>query len=229
MNNKYWEYNFYDSIFFSFPLISLYSPAYAEGSYDYGFTVEELKRELNVHADNLSDENYVSIGFPSSQNIDLKSFYEWYIHSSMFDKVSLNNVADPRSGVNANRLNAYKYENEVVDYFASLYGFEKNKFWGIVTYSGTDGNNHGIYFGRTYLSKKTNIKPILYVSADAHYSIKRVGDLQQIESKEIATDDMGCMKVSEFEKALDPSRPVLVVVTVGTTFKGAIDNQIAIK
>jgi histidine decarboxylase len=36
------------------------------------------------------------------------------------------------------------------------------------------------------------------------------------------------MIISEFEKALDHSRPALVVIAMGTTFKGAIDDQAAI-
>jgi histidine decarboxylase len=36
------------------------------------------------------------------------------------------------------------------------------------------------------------------------------------------------MIISEFEKALDPTKPALIVLAMGTTFKGAIDNQLAI-
>jgi histidine decarboxylase len=192
-----------------------------------GATVE-LSKELNTFIDEIISEGYVSIGFPSNQDTDLSDFYNWYIKSKLFDKISLNNVANPRLGVQTSRLNAYKYENETTDFFAALYGFEQNKYWGIITFSGTDSNNHGIYFGRTHLVNKTNINPILYVSVDAHYSIKRIADVQQIEVREIPSDSMGHMDISEFERILDPSRPALIVITVGTTFKGSIDDQTAI-
>jgi len=87
---------------------------------------------------------------------------------------------------------------------------------------------HGMYFGVKNLLGKTKKLPIVYVSEDAHYSIKRIADLQNLELRLIKTDVTGKMIVSEFEKALDPSRPALVVIAMGTTFKGAIDDQAAI-
>ena len=50
------------------------------------------------------------------------------------------------------------FEREVIEFFAPLYGFDLDDLWGIVTFSGTDGNNHGIYFGSKYLEKKTGAK-----------------------------------------------------------------------
>ena len=87
---------------------------------------------------------------------------------------------------------------------------------------------HGMYFGVKYLLGKTRQLPIVYVSEEAHYSIKRIADLQNLELRLIKTDETGKMIISEFEKALDPSKPALVVIAMGTTFKGAIDDQAAI-
>ena len=39
------------------------------------------------------------------------------------------------------------FEREVIESFAPLYGFDLDNLWGLVTMSGTDGNNHGLYFG----------------------------------------------------------------------------------
>lgn len=39
---------------------------------------------------------------------------------------------------------------------------------------------------------------------------------------------MGQMNISDFKQQLDPNRPALIVISVGTTFKGAIDDQEAI-
>lgn len=55
-------------------------------------------------------------------------------------------------------LNALDFEREVIEFFGPLYGFDLDDRWGIVTFSGTDGNNHGIYFGSKYLEKKTQQK-----------------------------------------------------------------------
>ncbi|MDO4539308.1 MAG: pyridoxal-dependent decarboxylase, partial [Coriobacteriales bacterium] len=40
--------------------------------------------------------------------------------------------------------------------------------------------------------------------------------------------EMGRMNPEELKKALDPSRPALIVYSMGTTFKGGIDDQAAI-
>lgn len=102
------------------------------------------------------------------------------------------------------------------------------KLWGIVTFSGTDGNNHGIYFGSKYLEKMTQKKPVVYVSNAAHYSNMRLCDLQNLDLVLIPSDEHGKMIPEEFEKSLVKDRPALIVFAMGTTFKGGIDNQDAI-
>ncbi len=82
----------------------------------------------------------------------------------------MNNVGDPYKQ-SPYSLNSHQFEQEVVNYFARLYGFKEGDYWGFVTASGTDGNNHGIYFGRKYLESKSSVEPIIYVS-EGHYSIR---------------------------------------------------------
>jgi hypothetical protein len=66
------------------------------------------------------------------------------------------------------------------------------------------------------------------VSAEAHYSIKKLADVQNTELRLIKATDMGQMDMGDFEKQLDAARPALVVIAMGTTFKGAMDDQSAI-
>lgn len=167
-----------------------------------------------------------AIGYPINQDTHLKEFYEWYCGAKLYE-VSLNNVGDPQQPAIIG-LNTHEFENEVIDFFAPLYGFSPEEAWGFVTHSGTDGNMHGMYFGVKQLLGETKTLPICYVSEEAHYSIKKVADLQNLELRLIKADERGKMIVSEFEKALDPSKPALVVIAMGTTFKGAIDDQAAI-
>jgi len=166
------------------------------------------------------------MGYPLNQNTDLKEFYEWYLKSRLYE-VLLNNVGDPQQP-SIYPMSTHEFENEVINFFAPLYGFSQEEVWGIITHSGTDGNMHGMYFGTKVLLGKTKKLPIVYVSEDAHYSIKRIADLQNLDLRLIPTDVTGKMIISEFEKALDPSKPALVVIAMGTTFKGAIDDQAAI-
>ncbi|HAJ26970.1 MAG TPA: pyridoxal-dependent decarboxylase, partial [Syntrophus sp. (in: bacteria)] len=118
--------------------------------------------DLNNFAKQMVEKRSLSAGYPVNQNTELKEFYQWYINSGLAE-LAMNNVGNPRKP-SPYQLSTHKYENEVVDFFAPLYGFNKNESWGIVTFSGTDGNNHGVYFGAKYLLAKTRMKPVVYVS-----------------------------------------------------------------
>ncbi len=188
----------------------------------------------NLSAVNLPDEKLQNLtsrtvqnaqfdlGYPGNQHIALDDFYQWYVNSGL-NHIFLNNAGDPFSP--RNRLNSLEIERNVIEFFAPLYGFDPKTAWGIVTMSGTDGNNHGIYFGYKLLKGQTRLDPILYVSKEAHYSNKRLADLQNIELRLIDCDEMGRMSPDAFRKALNPNRPALIVFTMGSTFKGAVDDQ----
>ena len=182
---------------------------------------------LNAFAKDMIAHQSHTIGYPVNQNVDLQEFYRWFAESGLAN-VAMNNVGNPRKD-SLYSLNTHQFENEVIDFFAPLYGFTKDEAWGFVTYSGTDGNNHGVYFGVKYLLSKSKIKPVLYVSEQAHYSIKKLGDLQHLDMRLIPADVNGRMDIKAFEKALDPKRPALIVIAMGTTFKGGIDDQEAIE
>lgn len=131
------------------------------------------------------------------------------------DHVMLNNAGDPNEEPEMNH-GALEVEHEVIQFFAPLYGFDPSDVCGLVSASGTDGNDHGIYFGRHYLASKTGQEPVLYVSEESHYSNMRLAELQQLEVRLIPTDEMGRMVPEELEKALDPTRPALIVYSMGT-------------
>ncbi|GGZ88291.1 aminotransferase class V-fold PLP-dependent enzyme [Novosphingobium arvoryzae] len=181
--------------------------------------LEEFSREMGKHKP-------TSVGYPFNQNVQFSEFYHWYAVSGLAD-MALNNIGDPRQP-SPYALNAHSFENEVIDFFAPLYGFTPNNYWGIVTSSGTDGNNHGIYFGVNCLRAQSEDPPIVYVSQEAHYSIKKLTHLQQLDMRMIPTNIRGEMDIEAFEQALDPRRPALVVMAIGTTFKGGLDDQAAI-
>lgn len=178
--------------------------------------------ELDQWAEMVKNQKYNELGFPGNQNIQLEKFYKWYIANGL-ECTCTNNAGDPFSPYDG--LNTLKFEKEVIEYFAPMYGFSHDDLWGIVTNSGTDGNNHGIYFGVNYFQNTIGKTPILYVSDEAHYSNMRLADLQNLEVRLIKTDNMGRMIPEELENALDTSRPCLIVFAMGSTFKGAIDDQ----
>ena len=181
---------------------------------------------LDEFAARIAEEKEEQLGYPGNQNVLLTDFYEWLIDSGL-DTAIVNNAGDPFNN-NDPSLNALDFEREVIEFFAPYYGFDLDDLWGIVTFSGTDGNNHGIYFGTNYLESKTGQKPVVYVSDASHYSNMRLADLQNLELKLIPSDEHGKMIPEKFEEMLIKDRPALVVFSMGTTFKGGIDDQAAI-
>jgi histidine decarboxylase len=185
------------------------------------------RQRLDQFAQKVIAKSQKLAGYPVNQDTSLDGFYAWYVKSKLY-RASMNNVGNPRNQ-SPYSINTHSFENEVVDYFAKLYGYKEDDYWGFVTGSGTDGNNHGIYYGRKFLQAKSTVPPIIYVSEEAHYSIKKLADVQNSELRLIKATDMGQMDLDDFEKQLDPTRPALVVIALGTTFKGAIDDQAAIR
>ena len=107
------------------------------------------------------------IGFPVNQvtNTFLDEFNKW-ANMVGLDNVACNNCGDPFLFDSKYTLNTHAFERDVIKYFAAQFYFKDHDYWGIVTNSGTDGNNHGIYFGRKQLSTSSeNYKPpLLYVN-----------------------------------------------------------------
>ena len=163
------------------------------------------------------------LGYPMNEDIKLEGFYKWYIKSGL-SKLAMNNAGSPYD-VPHGAFQMMKLEREVMDFFAPFYGFTKDEAWGLISNGGTDGNNHGIYFGAKSLQSETGQLPVVYVSEESHYSNKRLADLQNLEVRLIKCNEWGDMIPEDFEEKLDPERPALVVYSIGTTFKGGVDDQ----
>ena len=181
--------------------------------------------KLNAYADEVMVRKQTDFGYPCSLSLQLSDFYRWMLEKNL-DTTLINNAGDPFT--DHNNINAMSFEREVIEYFGPKYGFTPDNLWGLVTFSGTDGNNHGIYFGAKYLANETGQRPVVYVSKEAHYSNMRLCDLQNLEVCLIDTDERGRMSPEALEKALQPERPALIIYAMGTTFKGAIDDQAAL-
>ena len=79
-----------------------------------------------------------ALGYPGNYASRLDGFYQWYTANAM-QNILINNAGDPFAQSGA--LSSLTFEREVIERFAPLYGFEQDNLWGIVTMSGTDGNN----------------------------------------------------------------------------------------
>lgn len=183
---------------------------------------------LDAFAGDIVVNRRYDIGYPLNQKSRLIDFYKWFSGSGL-NLTMVNNAGDPFDlEAKHLKLNTLDFEREVLQQMGPLYGFDPDQLWGIITFSGTDGNNHGLYFGAKYLEKKTQKRPVVYVSESAHYSSRRLADMQNLEMKLIPSDVHGRMIPEELEKALVPEKPALVVFAVGTTFKGGTDDMDAL-
>ena len=167
------------------------------------------------------------IGYPVCLYPNISGFGEWYAKTGLCD-LATNNAGNPFDDEQYVLSTTY-IEREVIQMCAPLYGVPEGREWGFVTNSGTDGNMHGIYFGAKKLQKETGMLPIVYVSKEAHYSSFRICDVQNLETRLIDYDSQGRMDPESFRKALDPSKPALVIFAIGSTFMGATDDQAAIQ
>ena len=188
---------------------------------------QEACRSIDEFLEQLAEvapEDYShAMGYPGTNNQNMNGFYDWYVPTGM-SHVFLNNAGDPFSE-QPFKMSTLGVERKVIEFLAPFYGINVDNVWGIVTTGGTDGNNHGIYFGAQKLRKETGLAPIVYVSKESHYSNMRLCDLQNLEVRLVDCDIMGRMRPESLREALDPKRPALIIYSMGSTFKGAIDDQ----
>ena len=177
-------------------------------------------------------KKHLFLGYPLNMNTPPREFFKW---RSELKQVGLgdfgyNNVGNPyvHSSI---EFNSHDFEKEIIDRFGKLYGFAIDDTWGFLSHSGTDSNMHGMYMGRKILQEESGEAPVCYLTSEAHYSIQILGDLLGMKRIFVNTSpDAGMDPVDLKEKLIqNPNNPALVVATVGTTFKGAIDNIDAIQ
>ena len=167
------------------------------------------------------------IGYPICMKPNMEGFAEWYAKTGISD-IGLNNVGNPFDP-EVIMLSSVAIEETVIETVAPWYGIPTDKVWGFVTHSGTDGNMHGIYYGAKILQAKTGQLPIVYISKEAHYSSFRLCDVQNLEVRLIDYDDQGSMDVEDLRRKIDPTRGALIIVAIGTTFMGGVDDQLKIQ
>ena len=187
---------------------------------------DDAMKRLNEAAAELVGRRRRQTGYPFDQGTNLSGFYRWLLETGLCD-TTLISVGSPCKEA-WDMLSVDEFERFVIDFLAKKYGFPEGSHWGFVTNGGTDGNMHGLYFGRKDLAAKCDKPPVLYVSSEAHYSVQKLGDVLDIETRVVGALPDGRMDVDDFRNRLDGSRPALVAIAVGGTFKGAIDDQDAI-
>ena len=160
-------------------------------------------------------------------NTPPEGFFSWrrQLRKAGIGDFAYNNVGNPYQD-SPIPYNTHDFEREIIQQFGELFGFPVNDTWGFVSHSGTDSNMHGMYMGRTLLKGRTGVVPKCYFTKESHYSIQILRDLLGLESVLVETLTDGGMNPDHLKYKLTENQdfPALVVATVGTTFKGAIDQ-----
>lgn len=167
------------------------------------------------------------LGYPVNMTMPSEEFFAWRreLQAVGIGNFAYNNVGNPYKE-NFIPYNTHDFERELILRMGKLYAFPPQDTWGFLSHSGTDSNMHGMYMGRTLLKGRTGKLPKVYFTQEAHYSIQILRDLLGLETVFVDTLSDGGMDPSDLKRKLadNSSRPALVVATVGTTFKGAIDS-----
>lgn len=167
------------------------------------------------------------LGYPINMAIPPEEFFTWreQLFKVGLDQFAFNNIGNPYHHSHV-PFNTHHFEKELIERFGAIYGFSPRNTWGFLSNSGTDSNMHGIYIGRTLLESRSGVMPKIYFTKEAHYSIQILRNLLNLDWVEVNTNTDGSMNTNDLAQQLcaNPNHPALVVATIGTTFKGAIDS-----
>ena len=137
----------------------------------------------------------------------------------------LNNLGDPFHQTNY-RANTHEFEREVILHFAQLMGLDPEDAWGYVTSGGTEGNMYSLY-----LARELHPAGMLYFSEEAHYSILKIARILNMPHTTVKRRADGEVDYDDLRNmmAVHQERPAIILATIGTTMRGAIDDITAIR
>ncbi|CAH9074323.1 unnamed protein product [Cuscuta epithymum] len=173
-----------------------------------------LKCTLQKYLDTICQRVNYHIGYP------VNIVYDHYATLAPLMRYHLNNCGDPFME-NTVDFHSKDFEVGVLDWFAQLWEIEKDEYWGYITNGGTEGNLHGILLGREVFPNG-----ILYASKESHYSIFKAAQMYRMEFEGINAMVDGEMDYADLKLKLlqNKGKPAIINATIGTTFKGAMDN-----
>ena len=166
----------------------------------------------------IKDGDQWQVGYPGNQNFDYSPLIPFLSHC-------LNNLGDPFHQTNY-RANTHQFEREVILHFAQLTGLDPDDAWGYVTSGGTEGNMYGLY-----LARELHPEGMLYFSEEAHYSILKIARILNMPHTTVKRRTDGEIDYDDLRDMLTVhrDRPAIILATIGTTMRGAVDDIPAIR
>ena len=166
----------------------------------------------------IKDGDQWQVGYPGNQNFDYSPLIPFLSHC-------LNNIGDPFHQTHY-RGNTHQFEREVILHFAQLTGLDPDDAWGYVTSGGTEGNMYGLY-----LARELHPQGMLYFSEEAHYSILKIARVLNLPHTTVKRRTDGEIDYDDLRDMLTVhrDRPAIILATIGTTMRGAVDDIAAIR
>ena len=178
---------------------------------------DEAKQAITSLKDRLQNRSADHLGYP--YNFD-HSAHLGPLHDLL--RYSINNLGDPYDPSNYD-VETREYETAVIDTYAQLWGAAPGDYWGSVAHSGTEGNRLCVE-----IASRTFPNGIVYHSDATHYSIPGAATSMRLEPRCIPTQPNGEIDYyalrAELKKGRQEKRPAILILNIGTTMTGAIDD-----
>ena len=172
---------------------------------------------IRYHEENES----LMLGYPSNKK-GVKELDRVYSILSRYPVP--NNVGDPFQPDQGNyREHSLHTEGVLLRKLLQKWGGNEENSTGYCTTGGTEGNYAGLGLGiRRFIGKN----PVVLYSDQAHYSVPKFLSFSQADNEMLRTTENGEIDCVHFEECVRKykGRPFVVLATMGTTVKGAIDD-----
>ena len=199
------------------------SPVSFQENCDIQSSKDRVSEILSQYEAFIRDKTYLHLGYPYNLDYDFQALHRLV-------EFSINNLGDPFIESNYG-VHSRSFEIAVLDWFAELWELPRSEYWGYMTACGTEGNLHGIWMGRenvTPIHSQEKVGVVLVASRETHYSAWKAARMYCMEPHQINTTHHGEMEYEHFWQTLQEikaaKKHIVVVVNIGTTIKGAIDN-----
>ena len=183
-----------------------------------GWPSSDTRERLDSLLRDIRSATQRQIGYPGNQIFD-------YSPLLPFLEYSLNNIGDPFHDSNY-QSNTHGIEREVITRFAGLMRIDPDEAWGYVTSGGTEGNLYGLY-----LAREMYPNGIFYFSEETHYSVLKNVRLLNARYIMIKRQENGEIDYQDLHEMIQVNRdlPAVIIATIGTTMRGAVDDIERIK
>lgn len=152
------------------------------------------------------------IGFPNSRLLSFAALAD-------FLKFNINNIGDPFHPNDG--INTCDFEQEVIGFWSTALHLDPAVGWGYITNGSTEGIMYGIAQGRD-----RHDDAVLIFSEQSHYCLYKIAHLLRLPHRVIPSHPDGSLNLEALTTTLVElgGRPVILNLTVGTTFHGAIES-----